>query len=94
MKEYEKQQPNEAQDERQIEEIDPDYITGGAEVVAPEATEGLTPRPHTKECNCGKFSPNDAGKCGAPICENCIHAKKTSPDSDTTFCAKQFITIS
>lgn len=94
MKEFEKQNLIEEERDRQIEEIDPDYITGGATVVTPESTEGLTPRLHTKRCNCGEFSPNDAGKCGAPICENCIHAKKTSDDADTTFCAKQFITIS
>ena len=79
---------------QEIEEIDPDYITGGARVVPPEETKGLTPTPHTQECNCGKFSPNNSGKCGATICENCIHAKKTDADSSTTFCDVQFITIS
>ena len=88
MKEYEKQK------NEQIEEIDPDYITGGAEVVSPEATEGLTPMLNTQKCNCGQFSPNESGKCGAPICENCLHAKKQSIDSHNVYCEKQFITIS
>lgn len=94
MQEHEQQKPSEIPQEPQIEEIDPDYITGGATVVSPESTEGLTPMPHTQECNCGKFSPNESGKCGAPICENCIHAMKTSKDSPTAYCEKQFITIS
>ena len=94
MKEYEKQNPSKSRENEQIEEIDPDYITGGAEIVPPKATEGLMPTPHTRECNCGKFSPNRSGKCGAHICENCIHARKTSNDSPTTYCEKQFITIS
>ena len=94
MKEYEGQQTDEKKANEQIEEIDPDYITGGAAVVPVENTEGLVPRVHTEECNCGEFSPNDGGKCGAPICENCVHARKTSDDANTTFCEKQFITIS
>lgn len=94
MKEHEKQNLEQETENKQIQEIDPDYITGGATVVAPENTEGLTPKPHTQECDCNEFSPNDSGKCGPHICENCKHAKKTSPDSPTTFCEKQFITIS
>lgn len=94
MKEYEKKQMSEKQDNNLIEEVDPDYVTGGAAVVTPESTEGLVQRSHTEECNCGEFSPNYGGKCGAHICENCVHAKKTSDDADTAFCEKQFITIS
>lgn len=94
MKDYEKQNSTEQGENKQIEEIDPDYITGGAEIVPPKETQGLAPTTNTQKCNCGKFSPNESGKFGAPICENCIHAKKTNPDSSTTFCEKQFITIS
>lgn len=94
MKEQEKQDLTTENENKQIEEIDPDYITGGAKVVPPESTEGLTPTTPTQECNCGEFSPNDSGKCGPKICDNCIYAKKKSDDSQKTFCEKQFITIS
>ncbi len=94
MKEYEKQKTDEKKDNNKIEEMDSDYITGGAAVVSPESTKGLVPRLHTQECDCGEFSPNDSGKFGAHICENCVHAKKTDDYSKTAFCEKQFITIS
>ena len=94
MKEHEKQNLDEKKDNNQIEEIDPDYITGGATVAEQKDIEGLTPTKNTQVCECGEFSPNDSGKCGPPICENCIHAKKKNADSSTTYCEKQFITIS
>lgn len=94
MAEYEKKDLGKQREPDQIEEIDPDYITGGAAVVPPEVTEGLMPRPHTEECNCGEFSPNESGKCGAHICENCKHGKKMSNDSDIVYCPKQFMIIS
>ena len=98
MKDYEKQNPSNEEKDRQIEEIDPDYVTGGAEVVPPKETEGLTPKEHTQQCDCGEFNPNVSGTCGVGICENCKHAKKTSDDSSTVYCTKQpikqIITIS
>lgn len=96
MTDYEKQTQNRELSEKTIEEIDPDYITGGARIVPPSETEGLMPTPHTQECNCGKFSPNKSGVCGAEICENCKHARKTQDNSKTTYCSlqPQIITIS
>ena len=97
MTDYEKQVHDSQIGEKPIEEIDPDYVTGGAKVVTPGETEGLTPTPHIQECNCGKFSPNKGGICGAKICENCKHAIKTKDKSETTYCSlqpKQIITIS
>lgn len=78
----------------EIEEIDPDFITGGADVVSANSTKGLQPTLNTQKCNCGEYSPNESGLCGPEICDNCIHARKNDKNSPVTYCTKQFITIS
>lgn len=85
MKDYEKQNPTEQNENDQIKEIDPDYLAGGADVEAPKEAEVLAPQPPH---NCDKFSPKNGEEGGQRNCKNCVHSKNFSD----TFC--EFITIS
>ena len=89
MTDYEKHNQGQPTGKKPVEEIDPDYVTGGADVVEPEEIEGLTQTDHLEPCTCGKFSPNEGGVCGKECCENCKHARKLSDDSKNTFCSVQ-----
>lgn len=88
MTDYKKEKTTQS-NAKSMEEIDPDYVTGGANVVAPKEVEGLTQTDHLQPCNCGKFSPNEGGICGEKVCENCEHAKKLSDEDKKTYCSVQ-----
>ena len=85
----EKEKTTQSTEEKSMEEIDPDYVTGGAEIVVPNEVKGLTQTDHLQPCNCGKFSPNKGGVCGKNVCENCEHAKKLNDEDDKTYCSVQ-----
>lgn len=89
MTDYEKQKHENPTDEKSIEEIDPDYIVGGAKIVPTEETEGLHPTNSTQICDCGEFSPNDSGICGTNICANCKYSMTPEDNPKATFCSIQ-----